>query len=155
MEKFNFKNAGPSYFIGLSIFAIAVLCFMIYTIIITGKLISEHNVLESKGNASLATVVHKAQGYHSNFIIYQFFNKNKALVTKKEEVGRTIQGKRLKDIKIGDKIEINYFDNISRIRGNYKIFLWRNILFLIFFFLLFFLSLASIIKVYFLKKSQN
>lgn len=153
MAKFDPKMVGWSYFIGLSVIAIIGFCFSTHLFIATNNLISEYKLLESKGNLTSAVVTDVAIG-EGSYITYQFYNKDKSLVTKKEEVGRTIQGRNISNIRKGDTIEIKHFNNISRIVGNYKGILIRNICFLIFFFLLSILSVASIIKVYLIKKQR-
>ncbi|RLI51807.1 MAG: hypothetical protein DRP09_18865 [Candidatus Thorarchaeota archaeon] len=115
---------GMKQFIVLVILAIMASLLVFVTAKKAYKAIKEYNKLQKEGILTTAYVSDIAFGggrMGSNFVYYQFYDLNNRLVEKKEQVGRKVQGKLLKNIKKGDKIQIRYLKDepsICQIVGN-------------------------------------
>ena len=128
-DKIDFFRVYLDRHYGREQFTLVILCIMASLLVFVTakkayKAIIEYNKLQKEGILTTAYVSDIAFGggrMGSNFVYYQFYDLNNRLVKKKEQVGRKVQGKLLKDIKKGDKIQIKYLKDkpfICQIVGN-------------------------------------
>jgi len=115
--------------------------------------VKEYNLLEKRGIATTAIVSDVVIGrgkIGKNMVSYQFNDLSNRLVKKTEAVGRSLDGKLLKDVKIGNIIHIRFIKkepSVSHIIDNTGIIASRKLFLLFFTSVLLFISAVILVQI--------